>query len=224
MTITTLESIRSEEMFKLFWQKTVKQADEPDIGQPALPRKRKAPRRLEVGTSAGSSPTSPEDHYRAIYFEAVHTVSTCIGDRFKQEGYQMYCKLEQLLVKGGQPESEVDEVLKFYGSDFEKDTLLAQLQLFHTNFPVELTASIHDVVTVVKGMSAGEKALLAEVIKLVRLLLVMPATNAASERSFSAMRRVKTFLRSTMLQERLNAAMVLQLNILTEWVSLRGFN
>ncbi len=32
----------------------------------------------------------------------------------------------------------------------------------------------------------------------------MPATNASSERSFSALRRVKSYLRSTMLQERLN--------------------
>ncbi len=55
----------------------------------------------------------------------------------------MYCKLKQLPVKGDQPESEVDEVLKFNGSDFEKDTLLAQLHQFHANFPVEQTASIH---------------------------------------------------------------------------------
>ena len=32
----------------------------------------------------------------------------------------------------------------------------------------------------------------------------MPAMNATSERSFSAMRRIKTYLRSTMSQERLN--------------------
>ncbi len=217
MTISTLQSIRSEEMFKLFWQKTVKRADELDIGQPALPRKRKAPRRLEVGTTAGSSPTSPEDHYRAIYFEAVDTVSTCIGNRFKQEGYGMYCKLEQLLLKGGQPDCEVDEVLKFYGSDFDKDTLLAQLHLFHVNFPVKQTASVHDVVTVVKGMSVGEKALMAEVIKLVRLLLVMPATNAISKRSFSAMRRIKTYLRSTMLRQRLNGVMILHIHKMIVW-------
>ena len=49
--------------------------------------------------------------------------------------------------------------------------------------------------------------MLSEVVKLVRLLLVMPAMNAVSERSFSAMRRIKTYLRSTMLQECLNAAM-----------------
>ena len=45
-----------------------------------------------------------------------------------------------------------------------------------------------------------------------RLILVMPATNAASERSFSAMRRLKTYLRSTMRQSRLNHIMLLNIN------------
>jgi len=40
----------------------------------------------------------------------------------------------------------------------------------------------------------------------------MPATNAASERSFSAMRRLKTYLRSTMCQNRLNHIMLLNVN------------
>ena len=39
----------------------------------------------------------------------------------------------------------------------------------------------------------------------------MPATNAISERSFSVMRRVKSYLRSTMWQERLNHVMVLNI-------------
>ena len=37
-----------------------------------------------------------------------------------------------------------------------------------------------------------------------KLILVMPATNSTSERSFSAMRRVKSYLHS---QERLNSLM-----------------
>ena len=37
----------------------------------------------------------------------------------------------------------------------------------------------------------------------------MPATNATSERSFSALRRVKNYLRSTMTQSRLNNLMIL---------------
>ena len=47
---------------------------------------------------------------------------------------------------------------------------------------------------------------------LLKLLLVKPATNATSERSFSALRRIKTYLRTTMTQVRLNSLMVLHIH------------
>ena len=40
----------------------------------------------------------------------------------------------------------------------------------------------------------------------------MPATNAVSERSFSALRRIKSYLRANMSQERLNQSMVLHVH------------
>ena len=49
------------------------------------------------------------------------------------------------------------------------------------------------------------KDLLSEVLKLMKLILVMPATNTTSERSFSTLKRIKCYLRSTMKQERLNS-------------------
>ena len=45
-----------------------------------------------------------------------------------------------------------------------------------------------------------------------QLILVMPATNASSERSFSALRRVKTYLRAAMKQDRLNYLMLLHVH------------
>ena len=50
---------------------------------------------------------------------------------------------------------------------------------------------------------------MSEVSKLVKLLLFMPATNAESERSFSAVRRIKTYLHATMSQQCLNHLMLL---------------
>ena len=41
--------------------------------------------------------------------------------------------------------------------------------------------------------------------------MVMPATNPASERSFSTMRRIKSYLRSTTGQVRLNNLMILNI-------------
>ena len=40
----------------------------------------------------------------------------------------------------------------------------------------------------------------------------MPATNDISERSFSALKRVKTYLRTTMAQRRLNRLMLLHIH------------
>ena len=54
----------------------------------------------------------------------------------------------------------------------------------------------------------ASEALISEVETLV---LVMPGTNATSERTFSALRRVKTYLRATMTQQRLNHLMLLHM-------------
>ena len=43
-------------------------------------------------------------------------------------------------------------------------------------------------------------------------MLVLPATNATSERSFSALKRIKSALRSTMSQTRINNLMILHVH------------
>ena len=56
----------------------------------------------------------------------------------------------------------------------------------------------------------GEKrALLEECTTLVKLLLTAPATSCTAERSFSMLRRLKSWLRTTLSQERLNHGAVL---------------
>ena len=66
------------------------------------------------------------------------------------------------------------------------------------------------IVTTTKNLCcpAHKKALMGEVIKLVKLLMAVPATNASSERAFSTLRYIKNYLRTTMFQERLNNLMV----------------
>ena len=54
------------------------------------------------------------------------------------------------------------------------------------------------------AMTQAQRDLLDKVVNIMKLILVMPATNSTSERSFSALRRVKTYLRSTMGQKELN--------------------
>ena len=61
-------------------------------------------------------------------------------------------------------------------------------------------------------MSKGQKLLIGEVVKLLKLVIVMLATNAESERLFSAMRRIYTYLRTNISQNRLNNMIVLHVH------------
>ena len=63
-----------------------------------------------------------------------------------------------------------------------------------------------------KTLSPAMQTGLSEVVKLLTLILVMPATNAVSEHSASALRRVKTYLRPTMHQDRLNHLMIMHVH------------
>ena len=75
-----------------------------------------------------------------------------------------------------------------------------------------LSFLIYNVVSFFRSCTSSQIELMSQVSKLVRLLLVMPATNTESEWSFSAVRRIKTYLRSTMSQQRLNHLMLLHVH------------
>ena len=219
MTVRTLETIRDDANFDMFWTKAKSFAEELGIEEPQLPRRRKVPRSLEPGSAEPEFPTSAISHYRRLYFEGLDLIVSCIKDRFDQPGYKIYTQLECLALKAAQGESydeELSFVCQHYTPDFNLDSLKVQLETFKCDFSAlpgkSAVVTLQDVITYARSLSAAQKLLLSEVVTLLKLILVMPATNAVSERSFSALRRVKTFLRTTMNQDRLNHLMVLHIH------------
>ena len=141
-------------------------------------------------------------------------IISSINDRFDQPGYRIYCQLEDLILKAIQKEDFEDcltAVTSFSHSDINTTQLHLHLLVLASNFPDNdrATASVMDIKKYIQKMSVSERQLIAEVSNLLQLLLVMPSTNAISERSFSALRRVKNYLRSSMTQERLNHLLLL---------------
>jgi hypothetical protein len=55
------------------------------------------------------------------------------------------------------------------------------------------------------------KTVLTETFKLVNIICTMPMSTSECERCFSTLKRIKTFLRSTMTEDRLNALAVLSI-------------
>ena len=135
-------------------------------------------------------------------------------------GYGAYSGLETLLLTATK-EEELDsaalDVVKLYEGDFDTDLLASQLKTFGVDWRASCSSScvsptFADILSYAVALSPAQKVLLAEVCTLMKLILVMPATNAASERSFSAMRRVKSYLKTTMTQGRLNHLMLLHVH------------
>ena len=132
----------------------------------------------------------------------------------------MYQNLQELVLKACKGEAYQDElkaVLAIYKNDLSRLELEAQLPLLKPlckDVCEELAGNflVHDAVGILSKLSAAERTAFSGVWSALKLLLVLPATNATSEWSFSALRRVKTYMRSTMTQERLNNLMVLHVH------------
>ena len=132
----------------------------------------------------------------------------------------MYQNIEELLIKvcQGKPcDDELTFVCTFYKEDLDQHQLQAQLPLLHSMVNEKLQnegneLNIPFIVKTISELSTAQRVCISQVTVLARLLLVMPATNTSSERLFSALRRVKTYLRSTMTQLRLNKLMVLHVH------------
>ena len=221
MTVATLQSLRSDDQYNLFWTNVIQKSEQLGVDEPRLPRKRKTPRRFDDGRSAGDFASTPKTHYKVIYFEALDLIISCIKDRFDQPGFHIYQSLETLLIKSSKQQefdNELDAVCSFYHDDFDKELLRSQLYTLGVHFQTgqenleAQNVSIFDIKKYFITLSPGQASLLCQVKQLLQLILVMPATNATSERSFSALRRLKSYLRSTMGNERLNHLMVLHVH------------
>lgn len=214
LTCQTILKICDDPHFDLFWQSVIQIQEKYDINAPELPRKRKVPSRFEIGSSQVEHSYTVLDVYRPTYFECIDYIVSCIQDRFNQPGYIKLLKLENVLLKAAKDlpyQEDLDSVVECYGNDFDVSRLKMQLQLF-TAAMAEIDQSdicIPFIRSHLQSMSSAVKATFSEICTLLKLIMVIPATNAVSERSALALRRVKTYLRTTMTQSRLNHLLIL---------------
>ena len=145
-----------------------------------------------------------------------------IRDRFDQPDYQMYACMQDILLtaaKGGDVSDYMTKVIgentftALYEDDIDMESLRQQLRLLPSILKLESSdVTISNILTKIRGMSPSKRCLVDQVIELVILILLAPATNAESERCFSAMKRVKNYLRATMGQPRFKNLMTLYIH------------
>ena len=92
-----------------------------------------------------------------------------------------------------------------FRGDYNHDSLITKLQLLPTIFDDCETVDFGDIVKGIQLLSGEKHKLIRNVVSIARLVLTNGATSATQERSFSTLRWLKTWLRSTMNQKRLNS-------------------
>lgn len=202
----TLISIRCDEQFAAVYNQAEIATERLDLKAPKAEsenRRHRPPARYEH-TSTPAAPaefSTYHDRIRVQYYEAIDILTAAIDERFNQPGMKQLLCIEQLLLLSAADKLDdklLQNVLKIYGKDFEKDgtRLKAQLvmlpQLIRDS-KVEVdddtrkkaTTTLHGLVTYLTFVPLASLDLFGEVVKLIKLLLVCPASVATAERSFS---------------------------------------
>ena len=223
LTIKTMQGMRNDRDFDLFYETVTKSASSIDfVSTPTAPRGGKAEvRHLAVFGRQSTLlwrnllPRNCSAHFKAIYFEAIDVIVSSIKERFEQPAFKIFTEVEQLLLKSiskKPAEEEMKTVKASFCDDFDDQSLPCELELLPTIFHGFKPVNFSDVVDVIQSLSNEKRKLIKNVVIIIRLVLTMGATSATPERLFFTMRRLKTWLRSTMSQKKFNALTLMNEN------------
>ena len=167
----------------------------------SLPRQRRPPARL-TGSAAAYVAPSALDYYsiQSHFFALLDTTITQLQARFHQASMECCSELGKALQTGA-----TNRVTDAY-PELPSAQRALEISIFRRSYKY---SSIDEAVTLFRSLSTECQQLFPHVEQLLQLLLVLPVSSASSERSFSSLRRLKTWLRATMTQQRLNHVVVL---------------
>lgn len=112
-----------------------------------------------------------------------------------------------------QQEKLIEKLVEFYANDLEDSlTVLAEVKIWHHQvFKLRLETNLK-MVTAIEVISNCNNALYPNIYKLLTILLTLPVTSCEAERSFSTLKRIKTYLRNSTADNSLNGLAALNIH------------
>lgn len=106
------------------------------------------------------------------------------------------------------PTNAMNSLKEAYGEYFDFALLNSELSIVYSSAEFH-KASIHELWLYHKFTDLSDS--LSQITKLASLILAIPATSTGVERSFSALKRIKTYLKNSESQNRLSALLLLSI-------------
>ena len=209
-TIGTLKSFRNEDTWKNTFEyiKTVADLHHIDMEEVRQIRQRRRPQRMEdfiSETSTGQREplNNSQSLKQNIYFPVIDLLLTEIGRRFNSTNIGIMKSVQACNPSSSTflDPSQLASLASFYNLDTDllaTECLLAKRSLLgpQQNESIE---SVIDVYRLIIPLEATFPTLK----KLLQISLTLAVSTAQCERSFSALKRIKTYLRTTMTEQRL---------------------
>jgi len=195
--------LSSDEKFREILESTNDTIADLDLEPLRIPRTRRPPARF-AGPSECHVSLTLEEYYRHDFFKFVDTVQARFTERYdnNSRGLSTYVQLETVLLSG--QTSTAMETLAAY-PEIDTVRLSTQLAMFKMQFTYQ---SLSEAKVTLQSMTREVRLMFTEVERLVRLMLLFPVSSCEAERSFRSLRRLKTWLRNIMTQQRLNSVIV----------------
>jgi len=196
-----LKRLRDDQAVKTAMDKAAALAEKLNI-ESELPttRQRKAPRRLDENPTSGTS-LSPVDNMKVnFYYAVIDRLSEELRQRFPEDLLE-FSSLHPRHFAALDSEQQVRRLAIRY--QLQPDVVSSQWRLSH-HFVSTAADGDADLLQVYQQIPATYTQLR----HLYKVLLTLPVTTASVERGFSKMAIVKSKLRSTMAQERLEALLL----------------
>ncbi len=224
LAIKFLQRQRNDDKFDRFYSRVVEDAKEL-TSKPVIPRYKRPPKPINEGSTMSHRFDDVESYFRQQYYEALDTASEELQKRFQQtRGMPIAVALEKTLLKASNDHdsgNDIPEEIQLYSKDVDMKRLRVQLQMlpdlirtYNEKHPATTIKKVTNLRTLCEVMSdiGSSETLLCEVSRLLHITLTIPVTSATAERTFSALRRMKNFLRSSMTQPRLNYVIMLHIH------------
>ncbi|XP_046862771.1 zinc finger MYM-type protein 1-like [Xenia sp. Carnegie-2017] len=161
---------------------------------------------VKVALKRGQSEEDVKASFRQMFFCVVDTIVVQIDSRFESLNSRAFVSLlehsKHEVYSRNFPERELQSLQDSYGTFFNLQALKSELIVVYASAELK-SKPVFDMIS--KIIELDLKACFPEVYRLCQLILTMPSTSSSAERSFSALKRIKTYLRSTQGQERLSA-------------------
>jgi len=187
-TIKSFEELRTDENFQKVWEKAAIISENNSFSKPNLPKIKSVP--LKLGGGKKQTLQTVQDHFRInVFYGIIDTVIMCMNSKFNENDLSLLNSMNNVLFNESSSKQSIEEVCNTY--KVESNDLSNEIKILSRLFINYECASIIKKINYIKSndIQTGFQSYT----NILKIFLTIPTNTASNERSFSALRRLKTY-------------------------------